>query len=193
MAGGEHLLLVGLLLSPAAVAARFTPLTRSDLRNAVNAWCANETIARGTYGNIVNWNVAQVTDMRLLFNDKYDFNSDISSWDVSHVTVMNHMFDNARSFNRDISSWDVSRVGEMYGMFNKAAAFNQDISRWNIANVHGSSDPMRHMFRDAEGLSECNRHRIHVAWAPMNSKWPYSDWSEIPLTRCCGEGLHCPS
>ena len=73
--------------------------TREALRDAVNEWCANETLARNTYGEIGSWDVSRVNNMNLLFNDRFEFNSDISGWDVSGVTSMNHMFDNARSFN----------------------------------------------------------------------------------------------
>ena len=56
--------------------------------SGINEWIANETLARSTYGEIGAWDVSRVTNMNLLFNDRFEFNSDISGWDVSSVTSM---------------------------------------------------------------------------------------------------------
>ena len=187
--------LITLLVALAVVEAQTQFRSHDSLKDAVNLWCTNATLARGIYGSIGSWDVSRVTNMRLLFNDKYDFNDDISTWDVSRVTTMvrlhavqahpfsesrralssrtclqNHMFDNARSFNVNISGWDVSHVEEMYAMFNGAGSFNQDLSRWDL-RAHRGEAPMRHMFRDCHGLSECNKARMNAAFA-VNSKWP---------------------
>ena len=39
-----------------------------------------------------NWDVSNVTDMSLIFNDAKEFNKDISKWNVSNVTDMSSMF-----------------------------------------------------------------------------------------------------
>lgn len=164
--------------------------SRDALRDAVDLWTTNETLARETYGDIKHWSVARVENMNLLFNDKFDFNSDISAWDVSKVTSMNHMFDNSRSFSVDISGWDVSRCQEMYAMFNGAAAFDNDLSRWDISQVRLGSAPMRHMFRGALSLGECHKYKINAAWAAANDKWHYaSAWGVGELS----EGSCAPS
>ena len=177
---------LALLVGLAAVNAQTQFRSHDSLKDAVNLWCNNATLATRIYGHIRTWDVSRVTNMRLIFNDKFDFNDDISSWDVSRVTTMNHMFDNARAFNGNISGWDVSRVEEMYAMFNGAAAFNQDLSRWDLSANLGAA-PMRHMFRDCLSLSACNKANMNAAFA-ANSKWPYSgagisSWN----------GLQCPS
>ena len=58
--------------------------------------------------------------MSRLFQDYETFNGDISDWDVSSVTNMKYMFWEASAFNQDISSWDTSSVTTMAGTFSLA-------------------------------------------------------------------------
>jgi surface protein len=51
------------------------------------------------------------------------FNGDISNWDVSNVTNMRGMFGLSK-FNCDISSWDVSKVFAMDDMFEECPLQN---------------------------------------------------------------------
>ncbi|MBN1215869.1 MAG: DUF285 domain-containing protein [Candidatus Lokiarchaeota archaeon] len=89
----------------------------------------------GNIGNINNWDVSNVIDMRHVFNGATSFNQNIDNWDVSSVTDMNGMFNDATSFNQDIGSWNVSSVINMYNIFNGATSFNQDIGSWNVSSV----------------------------------------------------------
>ena len=57
--------------------------------------------------------------MTELFDEKYNFNDDISDWDVSNVTNMNNMFYSDYAFNQPIGNWDVSKVTTMEYMFNE--------------------------------------------------------------------------
>ena len=86
-------------------------------------------------GDISEWNVSNVTDMKFMFdNCKYTGkNGDISDWDVSNVTLMTAMFYNSK-YNGDISDWDVSSVKDMEYMFYNSS-FNGDISNWDVSNV----------------------------------------------------------
>ena len=68
-------------------------------------------------GDISNWNVSNVTDMRWMFYMCESFNQDISNWNVSNVTDMNYMFGGCKKFNQDISKWDVSKVKSHYFIF----------------------------------------------------------------------------
>ena len=78
--------------------------------------------------------VRQITDMSYLFYGLTSyFNGDISNWDVSNVIDMRCMF-NGSDFNGDISQWDVSNVEDMAYMF-KGSDFNGDISQWDVSNV----------------------------------------------------------
>ena len=86
-------------------------------------------------GNISNWDVSNVTNMRCMFYECESFNQDISAWNVSNVKNMYCMFLRCNEFNEDISKWDVSKVTNMSYMFYLCTNFNQDISNWNVSNV----------------------------------------------------------
>ena len=96
-------------------------------------------------GNISNWEVSQVTNMSGLFDHAHKFNGDISDWDTSNVTNMASMFINAHSFNQNIGKWNTANVENMSNMFEGAKAFNQDISRWDVS----SSKMFSYMFKSA--------------------------------------------
>ena len=49
-----------------------------DIRDAVNMWCSDPTRALKKYGHISEWNTSRITNMKLLFNKKNNFNDDIS-------------------------------------------------------------------------------------------------------------------
>ena len=100
----------------------------------------NKGLFEGTkfkFIDISNWNVSNVTDMKLMFYDCDELETvgDISKWDVSNVIDMYAVFNNCKSFNQDISGWDVSNVTNMAFMFNGCESFNQDISDWDVSNV----------------------------------------------------------
>jgi surface protein len=145
-----------------------------------------------------SWNVSNVTDMSLMFNEALAFNQDVGSWDVSNVTTMNGMFWNAEKFNQDKGSWDVSNVTTMDGMFWNAESFNRDIGAWDVSNV----TIMTEMFNGAPvfnqdlrtwdasavfdrggmfgGDSGQDRHFVPNAWQ-------YDD--DIRRALCCNRGL----
>ena len=92
---------------------------------------------RFKYIDVSDWNVSNVTNMRVMFFKCEELKSvgDISGWDVSKVTNMTYMFGCCKKFNQDISNWNVSNVTNMLGMFYKCESFNQDISSWDVSNV----------------------------------------------------------
>ena len=49
------------------------------------------------YGEINNWDVSNVTDMRAMFAGARSFNQPLNKWNVSKVTNMEDMFRNASS------------------------------------------------------------------------------------------------
>ena len=51
-----------------------------------------------------NWDVSNVKDMGCMFQDCYNFNSDLSKWNVSNGIGMKHMFDGCSSL-KQIPSW----------------------------------------------------------------------------------------
>ena len=64
----------------------------------------------------------------------------LEDWDVSKVTNMKGMFYNCENFNSDLSNWDVSSVGNMHSMFYRCKTFNSDLSKWNVRKVKNIGD-----------------------------------------------------
>ena len=91
-------------------------------------------------GDISEWDVSNVTNMRYMFYKCKEFNQDISQWNVSNVTNMRYMFLDCKTFNQDISIWDVSNVTDMSRMFLGCKTFNQDISKWDVSKVKNVSN-----------------------------------------------------
>ena len=60
-----------------------------------------------------------------MFQDCYNFNSDLSKWDVSNVKSMTCMFRGCQTFNSDLSNWNVNKVTNMGGMFNECESLKQ--------------------------------------------------------------------
>ena len=83
-------------------------------------------------GDISDWDVSKLENMRGMFLGAYLFNQHIMDWDVSNVTNMSGMFQHATKFNQPISNWNVSCVEFMHNMFSFAKSFNQDLSKWKI-------------------------------------------------------------
>ncbi len=133
-------------------------LNRADLKAAVDSCLAaspsgacdcDSTIVdcgRALYVALTDWNTSLVTDMSDLFQDKADFNGDISGWNTAAVTDMSAMFDGARSFSIDISTIDTASVTNMAYMFRRASAFNRQLNDWNTAAVRNMSG----MFENAD-------------------------------------------
>ena len=113
----------------------FTPKDRIELKRAVNEWCSNKEEAIIKYGYINNWNTIQIIDMSLIFQNKYDFNDDISDWNTSNIKDMASMFYQAYKFNKSINNWNVLNVINMNDMFYYAVNFNQSLNNWNISNL----------------------------------------------------------
>merc|ERR1712194_150633 len=70
--------------------------------------------------DISNWNTAEVTSMREMFNGASEFDQDISSWNTANVIDMSRMFEDASKFNQCLGNWqkhfrsDYLHVGEMF-------------------------------------------------------------------------------
>jgi len=126
---------------PPGAAAQTTFNNTPALQTAADLWCSNETAALAAHGNIADWDVSRITDMKCLFSpkcgsskaDKSTCNPDIGSWVTSAVRSMNSMFWGASDFDKDISSWNTSAVFEMTYMFAEATSFDKDISSWDTS------------------------------------------------------------
>ncbi len=125
---------------------KHTPSNKTELQKAVD----DEIAAQGDTANLNIIDTSVITDMSNLFEDKANFNGDISKWNVSKVTNMSNMFLNANKFNGDISGWNVSAVTNMESLFAGAHAFNQDIKNWTVSKVIN----MRAMFLSAQSFNQ---------------------------------------
>jgi hypothetical protein len=115
---------------------------RYERYNIVDMDLANE------YGwPIGHWCVKGLQDFSAVFEDKTDFNEDISMWDVSSATSLRALFQNALAFQGDrIGMWDTSNVEDMSFLFHGAKAFNaQSIAFWDVTSV----TEMNYMFAHA--------------------------------------------
>ena len=100
-----HLKVYSVIIFSSLIYSQFQPQNTSQLRDAVELWVDNDSLAMITYGDISTWDVSGITSFSQLFQDKSTFNGDISTWDVSNVTNMYYAFCNASSFNQDIGGW----------------------------------------------------------------------------------------
>ena len=107
--------------------------------------CDNPATARCRGAGCVDmpdWDVSRVTDMTELFEDRTEFNQDISRWNTSSVTSFKETFRNASSFNQDLSRWGLSPGMDFTRTFVGADAFAQPVWTWPHASSTG-------MFSDA--------------------------------------------
>lgn len=86
-------------------------------------------------GDITQWDVSAVEQMRGTFMNRGTFNQDIGNWDVSSVATFSHAFLNAVQFNQDISGWDISAATDLESMFFFAKDFDQPIGNWDVSSV----------------------------------------------------------
>ena len=107
----------------------YFPKTKEELKDIIKQRIKKD----GPQVDLNDIDVSKITDMSGLFKGTR-FNGDISNWNVSNVTDMRWMFYMCESFNQDISNWDVSNVTDMRCMFCECSKFNQDISNWDVSN-----------------------------------------------------------
>ena len=111
----------------------------SSLTNAIK--CDDFSFIFGEFKEVKHiigledWDVSNVKDMKCMFYNCINFNSDLSKWNVSNVEDMHNMFWNCKKFNSDLSKWNVSRVKDMHNMFWDCETFNSDLSKWDVRSV----------------------------------------------------------
>ena len=102
-------------------------LTNATIKRAVDDYLnggARKQRVVIKYGEIRNWDVSNVTNMRWMFVDAEAFNQPLNKWNVSKVKDMESMFEGASSFNQPLNKWNVSNVTRMARMFMGATSFN---------------------------------------------------------------------
>lgn len=93
----------------------------------------NSCYALASVGDLSNWNVSKVTDMKAMFNSNDPSKplilksiGDISRWNVSNVTDMSYMFRGCTSLDElNMSSWNTSKVTTMYEAFSNFIAWDK--------------------------------------------------------------------
>jgi uncharacterized protein YdeI (BOF family) len=91
----------------------------------------------------------KVTDMSHLFENKKDFNGDLTKWDTTNVEDMSYMFYNAESFNTPIHNFITKKVKDMSNMFNGAKSFNQI-----IMFEYDELNSTKNMFKNATSFNQ---------------------------------------
>ena len=124
--------------------------------------------------NIGNWNVSNVTNMTLMFNQAYTFNNggsdSIKNWYAPKCISFNGMFrviNNSLShrFNQPLPILvDTSGVDScsLASMFLWDSSFNQNIGGWNVSNVTN----MANMFNSAYTFNNGGSDSIKNWYAP---------------------------
>ena len=138
-----------------------------------------------TRGNVINWDVSNVTDMSSMFEGAEKFNNaTISNWNVSSVTNMSSMFAGALVFNGNVSAWDVSNVENVSAMFKDTSKFKQNLQSWNLqSNIIVDETRIKDIFSGA---------------ALMNQQYICHNWTGISGTvwkqyfNSLGFGFTCP-
>ena len=82
-----------------------------------------------------NWDTSLVTNMSSAFENKANFNGDISRWDTSNVIFMDKLFLNASAFNKPLAFWKTGKVLTMERMFEGASAFDRDVTFLDSSSV----------------------------------------------------------
>ena len=70
--------------------------------------CFTGATALSTNTGLSGWNITNVGDTSLMFNNARNFNDDISGWNISNITNFTGMFWGAKNFDQDLSSWDLT-------------------------------------------------------------------------------------
>lgn len=96
------------------------------------------------FSGIDKWDTSNVVNMRSMFHNIKNFNTNINDWNVSKVIDMSYMFFGAENFNQPLDRWNVSNVKSMVCMFKNACSFNQDLNAWNI----NTDTDIKYMFVD---------------------------------------------
>jgi surface protein len=87
------------------------------------------------FGNIEDWDVSQVTDMKQLFEGYNLDGIDLTKWDTARVTKMGSMFADTKNFNNNIfSSWKFQSCEYINSFLINSVDFNNGGERIVIDN-----------------------------------------------------------
>jgi len=106
----------------------------SVIKQAVNHYYgtdAQNAAIIDRHGEMSEWDVSQVQNMRGLFINNRNGIPPLAKWDTSSVTDMQSMFENS-DFNEDIRHWDVRKVDNFNFMFRGNEDFAVSLTEWEI-------------------------------------------------------------
>ena len=102
----------------------YQPQTRAELDTALTEYFSGSTDnlwgeinSSHPYPILNDWDVSLISDFQRVFENKRNFNQDISGWNMSNAVTAREMFENCRVFNQDLTGWDVSKIENFSYMF----------------------------------------------------------------------------
>ena len=152
-------------------------MANEELRAGADLWHEDRAAAFAKYGPMSDWDVSDITSMRMLFGGpgryRPHFNEDLSRWNVSRVTDMYCAFAFAKAFTgAGIGGWDVSSVTNMGFMLRGAKAFNEPIGDWAVSSVTG----MRSLLSGATSFNQ----RLGGQWATSTANKGHMFYNGCP-------------
>lgn len=116
-----------------------TPIGYWSLENwnvsqVTNMECMFKGCFVGVPSNISRWKTGNVTNMKETFAGCQRMGH-LTFWDTSSVTTMEGMFQEAYQFNSDLSNWNVSKVTNMDRMFSGVQWFISSLENWNVQHI----------------------------------------------------------
>jgi len=106
--------------------------------------------AKKKIGTMREWDTSLIKDMGKAFENRVEFDGDLSAWDVSAVENFHWMFFNCREFNGDVRKWETKNARDMSGMFYNATKFTRKIGEWDTSQVTS----MHAMFQFAKAFNK---------------------------------------
>jgi hypothetical protein len=105
-----------------------------------------------------NWDLSNCNSLNETFQQT-SFNQPLNDWNVSNVTTLRLCFFLNSAFNQNIEDWDISNVTSLNGAFWNATAFNQNLSLWDYSSVTNMA-----AFLDNSGLNTANYDALLISW-----------------------------
>ena len=127
--------------------------------------------------NVSQWDTHNVTTMKAMFFQCYNFDCNLSKWNVSNVEDMTSMFSGCSSFNKPLKKWDISSLKKMSYMFSNCDSFNKSLRRWDIRNVQETDSIFAHCSHFVQPIYD---------WSP---NWPHKSYVSTYKSRRQNQAL----
>ncbi len=117
---------------------------------------------RYLFGPIEEWQTQQVTNTTNLFAFR-PFNCNIEWWDVGQVRDAAIMFQECRTFNQPLERWNTANFRDCEGMFGGCVLFNQPLNGWNVKSIEISTNMFRNCAQFNQPLDQWNTRSLRNA------------------------------